>query len=98
MCISLVYIVYRIEYFDIFCRVVLHKHTKLSQAGSTSVITQNKRLESYSVGSVRSAIPGKTAPKPACGRRMVGATEGLTLKSYRLRHCDFCCVYAYVSN
>jgi len=26
---------------------------------------------------------------------MVGATEGLTLKPYRLRHCVFCCVYAY---
>jgi len=30
--------------------------------------------------------------------QMVGATEGLTLKSCRLRHCVFCCVNVYVSN
>jgi len=79
MCISLVYIVYRIEYFDISCRVVLHRHPKLSQAGSASVITHNKRYESYSVGSVRSAIPGKTAAKPACGRIDIKILQVTTL-------------------
>ena len=43
MCIQMVYIIYGIEYFDIFPHVVTYKHPKLLQAGPSAVITYKKK-------------------------------------------------------